>query len=153
VISTTEWYTIESVCFEGVETLSTFEQNLITAFGIISYLLLSIVVISKIILSATEDEDNRHPTCLTKCSLVFDEFSILGSRVWRLLCSIVSLILIIQFWAFFRFRRLQSDMIGAAGGSFPDEKWTFGQIVAVVTFIPVVVEVGFLWSRRSLYHA
>jgi len=42
-------------------------------------------------------------------------------------------------------------MIRAAGGSFPDGQWTFGQIVATVVFVPVAAEVMFVWKRSSLY--
>jgi hypothetical protein len=65
--------------------------------------------------------------------------------------AMVAIALTVQFWAFFRLRQLQSAMIQAAGGSFPDGQWTFGQIVATVVFVPVAVEVVFVWKRRSLY--
>ena len=143
---------IESICFEGVRTLSTSEGNVITAFGIISYLLLSIVVISKIILSVTEDENDRRSRWLTRYSNAFSERSIDGSRAWILFCAIVAITLVVQFWALFRFRQLQSAMVEAVGESFPDGQWTFGQIVAIAVFIPVLAEVVFLWKRRSLYH-
>jgi hypothetical protein len=42
-------------------------------------------------------------------------------------------------------------MTRAAGGDFPDEQWTFGQIVAVTVYIPVFVEIVFTWRKRSLY--
>jgi hypothetical protein len=69
-----------------------------------------------------------------------------------LVCIVVSIALVVQFWALFRFRQLQRDMIEAAGGDFSDEQWTFGQIVAVAVFVPVLAEVMFLWKGRTLYH-
>ncbi|KAF1834755.1 hypothetical protein BDW02DRAFT_568721 [Decorospora gaudefroyi] len=150
-VSTVEWNTIGSSCFDGIKTLHPDEEKLITVFGIISYLLLSIVVISKIILSAAEDENNRQPAWLREYSRAFDDSSKFGTRVWLVICAMISAALIVQFWALFRFRRLQSSMSEAAGGNFSDAEWTFGQIVAVVVFIPVLSEIVFLWKRRSLY--
>lgn len=43
-------------------------------------------------------------------------------------------------------------MVRAAGGDFPDERWTFGQIVAVIVYVPVFVEVVFSWRKRHLYY-
>lgn len=62
---------------------------------------------------------------------------------------IITITLVIQFWAFFRMRDVQSVMVGATGESFSDGQWTFGQIVAVLVFVPVAVEVVFVWRKRS----
>jgi predicted small integral membrane protein len=148
-ITTAEWNVIEGVCFGGVNTLTLREHNLITAFGIISYLLMSIVVISKIIFSALDNGDGTQKW-LVECRTIFS-----GNTVsyHARLCieAVVAITLIIQFWAFFRLRQLQSNMTQAAGGSFPDGQWTFGQIVATVVFIPVAAELMFVWKKRSLY--
>jgi hypothetical protein len=65
--------------------------------------------------------------------------------------SIVFAVLVVQFWAFFRLRQFQADMTKAAGDDFSDGQFSFGQIVAVVLFAPVLVEVLFLWKEKSLY--
>ena len=144
-----EWSVIAGVCFEGVSTISSDERNLTTAFGILSYLLLSIVVISKILSSALEDKDHKQ-NWLTKCYSAFGG-GIIGWYTRLGIDVVVVIALVVQFWAFFRLRQLQSVMIRAAGGSFPDGQWTFGQIVAIVVFVPVAAEVMFVWKRRSLY--
>ena len=144
-----EWSVIAGVCFEGVSTISSDERNLTTAFGILSYLLLSIVVISKIFSSTLEDMDHKQ-TWLTKCCSTFNG-GIIGLYAKLGIDVVVAIALVVQFWAFFRLRQLQSVMIRAAGGSFPDGQWTFGQIVATAVFVPVAAEVMFVWKRRSLY--
>jgi hypothetical protein len=101
--------------------------------------------------SALDDGDGRR-VWLVKYRNLFGGASV--DSYARLATEIVlAIALIIQFWAFFRLRQLQSDMTQAAGGSFPDGQWTFGQIVATVVFIPVAVEITFVWKRRSLYFA
>lgn len=73
------------------------------------------------------------------------------ARFYRALCVVVFVLLVVHFWAFLRLRRLQRDTTQAAGGDFPDEQWTFGQIVAVTVYVPVFVEIAFTWKKRSLY--
>jgi len=97
-----EWSVIASVCFEGVSTISSRERNLATAFGILSYLLLSIVVVSKILSSALEDMDHKR-TWLTKCCSTFNG-GIIGLYAKLGIDVVVAIALVVQFWAFFRLR-------------------------------------------------
>jgi hypothetical protein len=129
--------------------MNSYERNLITAFSIIGYLLLTIVVVSKIILPVMNDETERWGRWVAMCARVFDDSKGVDARLWTSISAIVSTVLVIQFWAFFRIRMLQKSMTEAAGGNFPDEQWTFGQIVAVIVFLPVVTEIAFLWRRGS----
>jgi hypothetical protein len=40
-------------------------------------------------------------------------------------------------------------MTAAAGNSFADGQWTFGQVVAVTVFVPVLVEAWFLFGEQQ----
>jgi hypothetical protein len=125
-----------------------------TAFGIASWLLLTILVIYKIVLSAMKDQYERQLRWLRRNHLTFDTDTKPSLSVWLSICLTVYGLLMAQLWTlwtFFRLRRFQSDMTEAASGKFPDGQWSFGQIVAVAVFFPVAVEVLFLWKRRSLY--
>lgn len=151
VISATEWSEIEVVCFQGVHTLGHQEQSLITAFGIISYLLLSIVTISKIVVSIVDDSSDIEVLWLRKFSFGDQQNGRYGSYLRLLVELITAITLVIQFWAFFRVRGIQSVMIRATGESFSDGQWTFGQVVAILVFVPVAVEVVFVWKKQSLF--
>ena len=122
-----------------------------TAFGITSWLFITIVIICKIVLSAMEDSLDVQLNQLRAWNMVFDCSSKRRFRAWLFLCMVVFSLLIAEFWTFFRLRRFQNDMTKAAGGVFFDERWTFGQIVAAVVFFPVAVEVLFMSWKRSLF--
>jgi uncharacterized membrane protein len=151
VISTVDWGFIEEACFKDVQVVSSGSETAMTAFGIVSWLLVTIIVVCKIFLSATKGSFKRQHKWLKNRNFSFDADTANGFWVWLALIATVFMILIVQFWAFFRLRRFQRDMNEAAGGNFPDDQWTFGQVVSIVIFIPVVVEVFFLWKKRSLY--
>jgi hypothetical protein len=120
-------------------------NTLITVCGIISYLVVSIVVVGKILRSITEDYGLGWVTWMRRS---YDAWKI----GWHAsMCVLVFVLLAIQFWGFFRLHSFQKDITTTAGGDFPDEQWTFGQIVAVVVYMPVVVEVVFIQRKRLLY--
>jgi hypothetical protein len=131
--------------------VSATSEAVMTAIGIASWLLVTIIVVCKILQSAMKDSFERQRKWLNDRNLTFDATTTNSFRMWLALNTTILIFLIVHFWAFFRLRRFQSDMNEAAGAEFPDGHWTFGQIVSVVVFFPVVVEVFFLWTKRSLY--
>jgi hypothetical protein len=145
-----DWAKIQSVCLDAVDFIDPEHESAMTAFGIASWLFLTILVIYKIVLSTMKDQYERQLRWLRGNHLTFDTDTKPSLSVWLSICLIVYGLLIAQLWTFFRLRRFQSDMTEAAGGKFPDGQWGFGQIVAVAVFFPVAVEVLFLWKRRSL---
>jgi amino acid transporter len=126
-------------------------ETIMTAFGIAGWLLVTIIVVCKILQSATKDLFERQRKWLNHRNLTLDATTVNSFRIWLALGATILILLIVHFWAFFRLRRFQSDMNEAAGAEFPDGHWTFGQIVSVVVFFPAVVEVSFLWTKQSLY--
>ena len=149
-ISTADWKQIEGACFLGVETINARLRDFVTPSGVASYLLVSIVVVGIILRSLTKGHETRWTTWLRWIEM--GSGSVWVVHLYRMLSALVFTLLAVQFWAFFRLRRLQKDVIRAAGGEFSDERWTFGQIVAVIVYVPVFVEVTFSWSKRSLYY-
>jgi hypothetical protein len=133
------------------QVVSSSSETTMTVFDITSWLLVTMIVVCKIFLSAMKESFQRQRKWLKSCYLDFDTDTSNGFRVWPALNATVFIILIAQFWAFFRLRRFQSDMNEAAGSEFLDGQWMFGQIVSIVVFIPVKIEVLFLWEKRSLY--
>ncbi|KAF2036760.1 hypothetical protein EK21DRAFT_106071 [Setomelanomma holmii] len=142
-ISTTDFATIQDACFGNVAQLTISQENAITAFGAASWLFISIIVIYGIVLSAMRSNGGSQFSFLEKHGLTFGSTQRNSMRLWLSICAIIVFFIVSQLWAFFRLRRLQSEMTEAAGGRFPDGQWTFGQIVGVVGFLPVCAEVVF----------
>jgi hypothetical protein len=118
---------------------------LITVCSIASYMLVSIVVVGRILGTITEDYKWQWLTWVKR------KYSTWATRWYAGMCVLVFVLLSLQFWGFFRLRSYQKDITTAAGGDFPDEQWTFGQIVAVIVYMPVLVEVAFTWKKQSLF--
>ena len=58
---------------------------------------------------------------------------------------LVPIIAVSQLWTIFRLRRFQEQVSANSGSVDSDTQWTFGQIVAVTIFVPVLVECWFTW--------
>lgn len=147
-ISTIDWAIIQTVCFEGVKGISSRPETVMTAFGAGSWLFIAVIVIYKIVVSATNEDARFKSRHMKACGLTFDANEKHQVIIWVVVCVVVFTFLAEQFWAFFCLRQFQSDMVKAAGGKFPDGQWTFGQIVAVVVFLPVATEVLFQWNKE-----
>jgi hypothetical protein len=126
-------------------------ERVVTACGIMSYLLVSVLVIGKILASILDGSE--HPSLARLRKLDMSARSVWSTRMHHGLSSFIFALLAVHFWAFFRLRQVQKHMNEVAGGDFPDGRWTFGQIVAVTVFVPVFVEAVFSWRKRALYLA
>lgn len=51
-------------------------------------------------------------------------------------------------WTFFRLQKSQSQLAQNAGTQDADAAWSFGQLVAVTVFAPVLGEAWYAWPRR-----
>ncbi|KAF2814579.1 uncharacterized protein BDZ99DRAFT_458596 [Mytilinidion resinicola] len=153
VVSTTDWALIEHECFKGVDSLQPSQETAMSAFGIGSWLFLSLTVIWKIFLSGIQRQhpNSRLARRLRHETLFLDTYRPSESWLWMCLCIVTPLLSVFQMWTFFRLQRLQTQMTKASGGEDPDTDWTFGQIVAVIMFTPVLVEVGFVMRNRKIF--
>ncbi|KAF4996716.1 hypothetical protein FDECE_12315 [Fusarium decemcellulare] len=74
----------------------------------------------------------------------------------RLLVSILPLVVIFSLAVpllvvIFRLRKLQEDLSDNMGEEYEGQNWGFGQIVSIVLFFPVVVEMGYRWRFGDAY--
>lgn len=60
----------------------------------------------------------------------------------------VPLLTIPQLWGVLRLRGIQKGLADATSNVYVDNQWTFGQVVAVMIFVPVFTEVGYLWIKE-----
>jgi hypothetical protein len=131
--------------------MSLTTERFVTACDIMSYLLVSVLVIGKILVSILEGSEHPWLAWLRKFDM--SARSVWRTRLHHALSSFIFALLAVHSWAFFRLRQVQKHMNEVAGGDFPDGRWTFGQIVAVTVFVPVFVEAVFSWRKRALYLA
>ena len=54
-----------------------------------------------------------------------------------------------QLWAILRFRAMQRALATSTGSSDQDNSWSFGQIVAVVLFLPVLLEFAYVYMNGA----
>lgn len=151
VISTYDWAQIENVCLRSINSMTTSQGNLITAVGVMSYLFITAIVIFKMLSSMTKGSRNKKLTWIHRLDEILDLLTSYGCIVGLGVLVFVVMLLTVQFWAFFRFRRLQCDMLEAAGSDCVDQEWSFGQIVAIAVFVPVLAESLFVWRKAMLY--
>ena len=123
-----------------------------TAFGIASWLVISVVVIYKVTLLAIQRQypESRLGRRLEKKTVFLDSNDVLERRLWIALCVVAPLLSVIQMWTFVRLQKLQTQMTNAAGGVYLDEQWTFGQIIAVIVFMPVFIQIWFLLRNARI---
>ncbi|OCL10665.1 hypothetical protein AOQ84DRAFT_387352 [Glonium stellatum] len=153
VISTVDWGTIEDVCYARTAPLLPSQETAMTVFGIGSWLFMSVIVIYKIFVLAIlkQHSKSRLSHRLRNKHVLVDSSSKLAGRLWMALCIVAPLLSVSQMWTFFRLQKLQTQMTDATGGVYLDKQWTFGQIVAVIVFMPVLTEALFLLRNTKVY--
>src|SRR5579871_130968 len=142
VISNEDWATLENMCWSGIQQLSTAENTAMTIFRMISWIVVNLLALGKLIHAGLKKHHDE-----SGITQVADE---IGSQLrrWHALLFILPVLSITQFWTFQRLQQLQFDMSSATGNSDMDRQWTFGQVVAVTAFTPVLVE-GIFSSRMK----
>jgi hypothetical protein len=140
VISPQDWAIVEGLCLEGVKVLTVTEAAVLNAFGIGGSIFLSSVILGKFFFCLP----NQGPSTKERSerSLVFKIFH--SKNISSLFVFGVFVFGVPQIWAIFRLRDFQQSIAGTILDVFVDNQWTFGQVVAVVLFTPVLVE--FLYS-------
>lgn len=147
LITNEEWEKLNTLCLEGVETLSTKEQNILSYFGAAGSLLVIIYGLIRLFLyialgilpSSTEKAHSKITSLLKRRN-----YATYLTYTW---CNVIFLLTIPQFWAVLRLRGIQRSLAGNTNNTYVDNQWTFGQVLAVMIFAPVFTEMGFLFMR------
>lgn len=79
------------------------------------------------------------------------EMGKLRDERWGLIINVIALVLwsVPQFWALMKLRNSQKQLAANLGEPSGSDEWSFGQILAVVVFLPVFVEVLHQYLRRG----
>lgn len=140
---------IEDMCTKRVAKLSVAESGLMTAFEILSYVPLSVIILGRVFWLGLE---KHHSDSKTFATLLDWRHKYLKNRTaaWmRTGClAAIPLLACGLLWTVLRTQRFQQQIAAAIcnGGTNcgdTDAQWTFGQVVAITIFAPVVVET---WS-------
>lgn len=144
IITTDEWNKLTALCLTGVRALSSNEQNLLSRFGAAGSLLVSAYGFIRLVYFIGERQwPSRFDKIREKWLSLFNE----ERRTQYLVifwCVLITVLTIPQLWGVFRLRGIQRALADATSGAYVDNQWTFGQVVAVMIFAPVITELGYL---------
>lgn len=145
IISENNWAILEASCLSSVSVLTDKENTVIDVLGVAGSLFVSLLTIVKILWLAMlrQHADSRLTRVIRKRFL---NTSSQGHKLGGTLLVAIPIFAIGQIWTIFRLRSLQTQISRAAGNSDVDGEWTFGQVVAVTVFFPVLVEA---WSSLA----
>lgn len=145
-LTTKEWNILQNICLSGTSPPSDAEYQLMNAVGIMSSLLTSLFAITKIVMAGLRRHyDNRlrqHHKLINKLQQRF-------RIVKQILIVCVPLLSIGLIWSYFRLQSFQTHITSALGTENSDSEWRFGQVVAVIVFLPVIVEALFGWHEQQ----
>ena len=143
IISTSEWDIIQSMCLANVDPITSKEVVAMDVFSVAGSLFVCSLGLTKILWLAMNKYHGQSR---------FVQYFHNRSFKWRYstqlalaLFVLVPIIAVSQLWTIFRLRRFQEQMSANSGSVDSDTQWTFGQIVAVTIFVPVLVECWFTW--------
>jgi hypothetical protein len=148
IITTDEWDTLTTLCFAGVQTLSDQETEAIEAFGTAGSIMISLFVVCPFLWTFVQILGLKFVDRVERKFSFLQERKAMKSLVSRAMLVLIPLLTIPEIWGVFRIRNVQQALSDAMGNEYTDNQWTFGQVVAVVIFAPVVIEVVYLSARH-----
>ena len=154
IVTRSEWALVEATCFPVAQPLSEREQLIISALELLGSLLIMLTagwIIIKAVPISREKEEERGLWRLGRRSWyhILD----LSEKIWggeTLLSQVTFIALPLMLavpllWGIVRLRQAQSQLAETTEASYIGDEWGFGQVVSIVIFAPVFVEVGHLF--------
>ena len=144
IISTAEWDVIQAVCVANVPLVTSKEIIAMDVFSVVGSLFVCLLGLAKIVWLAIQRQhvDSRLFRHIRERWLKGRSFESWSSVT---LFIAIPIIAVSQLWTVFRLRTFQEQVSQTSGNHDTDGQWTFGQIVAVTIFVPVLVECWFTW--------
>ena len=157
VVSDADWSVIEAMCLGGVPVVGSAEANAFMAIGITGWLLMALFALYIPFEMGVKKHypDSALAHLMRSVSTLqpqkSEEKGQKRSRtLFVVLAFVVPVIAAVELVAVFRFRGYQAAIAESGGYTDTDVEWSFGQIVAVVIFAPVLPEAWCAW--REQYH-
>lgn len=138
VLDRTQFAVIEQMCFRGTRYITQAEDDAMTAFVILTYIPTSLYVILRIVwLGIERNNRDKHEKLLTwieRMPLLVKEHALTSAyfSIPLVACGLL--------WSVIHSKNRQEQMANSNGGNDGDNSWTFGQIVALTLFVPVLWE-------------
>jgi hypothetical protein len=148
VVNTNDWNTLSALCFTGVQQLTDDETKVIEGFGTAGSIIISLFVVCPFLWPMLQSLELGVVKSAEKKFSDSRENGRIRSLVPRAILVSVPLLTAPEIWGVFRIRNVQESLTNALGTDYTDNQWTFGQVVAVVIFAPVIVEVAYLSARH-----
>jgi len=157
VVTIAEFQRVKELCFGNVRYLDFWESQLLAATEMASSLLIYLFLFWHLITAHIQmiESDEEDISGLTG-GLVLIRRRIQSvrkrSKPLIALCLLVPAALDgILLYCIFRLRHIQSQMAQGLGGQYAGDEWGFGQIVSIIMFVPVLMEMAFTgWTNRIL---
>ncbi|KAM5345690.1 hypothetical protein ACJ41O_011551 [Fusarium nematophilum] len=159
-VSSVDWGVVERMCFpdrfKSLRKSSTWKalEGLELAASLMTYLFTFWLLAG---LPNTQDVLDEPP----KSELTSERALSWRERVnnWlgeRPLVAVMPLLAIIGLavpllWVVFTLRKLQEELSGNTGEAYEGKDWGFGQIVSIILFVPVGVEMAYRWRFGPAY--
>ncbi|CAG7560617.1 unnamed protein product [Fusarium equiseti] len=155
VVTNEEFQRVQKVCFKDVEYLAFWESQLLAVTEMTSSLLIYLFLLWHLITAHVRrmELDEEDISGFTSGLLL-----ILGriESVWKGSESLITVYLVmpaaldgILLYCIFRLRHIQAQMTEGLDGQYAGNEWGFGQIVSIVMFVPVLVDMAFTgWTYR-----
>jgi hypothetical protein len=148
VLTTNQARNIAFLCYDGREGLSASENIAFQVFALGGSLFVSVAVLGALGWGVAERFERAWLTRLRKASLIKWLHT---ASAQKFLIAFVTLWSIPQLWAVVRFRSMQQALAVSIGSADYDNSWSFGQIVAVTVFLPVLIELLFVYTKWTPY--
>jgi hypothetical protein len=151
VISVSNWLIIQNICFEGVSFITARENSAMQVFLTLSWVIIYSFTVGKLLVDiASRTNPNPNLECLGRLKeFIPDLIRPLRGIPWDCWPLIlIPLLCISQFWTYLRLHQAQKQIAESSQNPFLDNQWSFGQIVAITVFTPVIIECLF-WTRLS----
>ena len=139
-ISQEQFNIIRGICLRKTDTITTIEGRLMTAFVMLTYIPLSLFVIGRIVWYGLRTNAVEIPIGKGVASRAMKALQSQKRRVPKVALIMVGLNACGLLWSIFRPKGSQQELDVVISGVSADNTWTFGQIVAVTVFAPVVWE-------------
>ncbi|KAK5700070.1 hypothetical protein LTR97_006205 [Elasticomyces elasticus] len=141
VISPEDFAEIGNMCTEGMQQISGTENALMAAFEILAFVPLSTLVLGRVLWLGIEKHHHGSRFYVILESLRKKHLSVKAGEGLQMACFVaIPLLASGLLWTVFRAQRLQMDMASVLESGDSDHQWTFGQVVAVTLFAPILVE-------------
>jgi len=148
IISTGEWDTLTTLCLTGVKPLSNAEHRVLSRFGAAGSLLVTLYALASMIWFIGKKLLPDYAETMKKRITSFISEEQRKTYIITTVLVLVPILTIPQFWRVLRLRGIQKALANTTSNAYIDNQWTFGQVVAVMLFAPVITEMGFAMMKR-----